>query len=154
MNFNEPQSLSSWQLNELFSSQKKSHHRRQMLIASTHINRTFVKYLSSKKYTLHCNVLHLCRLLVKVIFPWALTFSVMLLYAYRLSSDPRTQGIISWGQYLPWHIIHIKCLKSHHTRFVSLYILNRFAVHLLQCNLSIWQERRPGNSLAAFLSTM
>ena len=77
------------------SAVKNSHHPRQILIASTHINRTFVNYLSSKKYTLHCNVRYILhRLLVKVIFPRVFTFSVMLLYAFRLSSHPRTLGII------------------------------------------------------------
>lgn len=136
------------------SAVKKSHHPRQILTALTHINRTFVKYLSSKKNTLSCNVLRWCRLPVKVVFSWALTNSMMLLYAYRLSLNPRTLGVISWGQYLPWHVIHINRLQSYHTCFVNLYILNRFAVHLLQSNLSIWQERGPGNPHAAFLSTM
>ena len=61
---------------------------------------------------------------------------------------------MSWGKYLPWHVIRIKCLQSYHTCFVKLYILNRFAVHLLQCNLSLWQEPGAGNPHAAFLSTI
>lgn len=142
-------SLSCWQLNDLFSSQEITSPKTDTYCIS-HINRTFVKYLSSKKYTLHCNLFHLCRDPVKVIFPWALTFPMILLYAYSLLSHLRAPGIISWGQYLPWHVIHIKCLQSYHTCFVNLYTLNRFAVHLLQCNLSIWQGRGPGNPHAAF----
>lgn len=135
------------------SVKKKSHRPRQILSASTHINRTFVKYLSRENHTLHCNVLCLWTFPVKVIFPWALTFSMMLLYAYSLSSYTRTLSIISWGQYLPWHVIHIKRLQSYYTCLVNLYLLNRFAVYLLQCNLSVWQERGPGNPHAAFSST-
>lgn len=113
MNFNKPDSLSSWQLNELFSSQKLPSPK-----TDAQINRTFVKYLSSKKYTLHLQCTSLTQTPSQGYFSWIFTFSMVLLYAYRLSLYPRTLGTISWGQHLPWHVIHIKHC-SHITHVLS-----------------------------------
>lgn len=80
----------SWMRCTAVKKKKSPHPSRCLLHLFTWI--AHCKIFKQQKYTLHYNVLYIERVQSWLFFPWARTFSMMLLYVYSLSSHSRTLG--------------------------------------------------------------